>query len=45
MLTCRFFLPPVCLIFLGFPIPPEGPHSVKNLSNIEILAYRVEFKN
>ena len=29
----------------GFPIPAEGPHSVKNLSNIEILAYRVEFKN
>jgi len=29
----------------GFPVPPEGPHSVKNLSNIEILAYRVEFKN
>jgi hypothetical protein len=29
----------------GFPISPEGPHSVKNLSNIEILAYRVEFKN
>ncbi len=29
----------------GFPIPPEGPHSVKNLSNIEILAYRVEFKD
>ena len=29
----------------GFPIPAEGPHAVKNLSDIEILAYRVEFKN
>jgi hypothetical protein len=29
----------------GFPIEPEGPHSVKNLSNIQILAFRVEFKN
>jgi hypothetical protein len=29
----------------GFSIPPEGPHRVKNLSAIDILAYRVEFKN
>jgi hypothetical protein len=29
----------------GFAIPTEGPHRVKNLSDIEILAYRVEFKN
>ena len=29
----------------GFAIPAEGPHRVKNLSDIEILAYRVEFKN
>jgi hypothetical protein len=29
----------------GFPIPPEGLHAVKNLSNLDILAYRVEFKN
>jgi hypothetical protein len=29
----------------GFEIPAEGPHRVRNLSNIDILAYRVEFKN
>jgi hypothetical protein len=29
----------------GFLIPAEGPYRIKNLSNIEILAYRVEFKN
>jgi hypothetical protein len=29
----------------GFPIPAEGPHAVKNLSDLDILAYRVEFKN
>ncbi len=28
----------------GFEIPAEGPHRVKNLSNIDIVAYRVEFK-
>ena len=28
----------------GFEIPAEGPHRVRNLSNIDILAYRVEFK-
>jgi hypothetical protein len=29
----------------GFEIPAEGPHRVRNLSNMDILAYRVEFKN
>ena len=24
---------------------PEGPHRIKNLSNVRILAYRVEFKS
>jgi hypothetical protein len=28
----------------GFEIPAEGPHRVRNLSNMDILAYRVEFK-
>lgn len=28
----------------GFEIPSEGPHRVRNLSNLDILAYRVEFK-
>ncbi len=28
----------------GFEIPTEGPHRVKNLSNIDVVAYRVEFK-
>jgi hypothetical protein len=28
----------------GFEIPAEGPHRVKNLSNIDVVAYRVEFK-
>lgn len=23
---------------------PEGPHRIKNLSNVRILAFRVEFK-
>jgi hypothetical protein len=28
----------------GFSIPSEGLHRVRNLSNLDILAYRVEFK-
>ena len=28
----------------GFEIAAEGPHRVRNLSNLDILAYRVEFK-
>jgi len=28
----------------GFEIPAEGPHRVRNLSNLDIVAYRVEFK-
>lgn len=29
----------------GNYMPPEGPHSIRNLSNLTIRAYRVEFKN
>jgi hypothetical protein len=29
---------------IGFAIRGEGLHAVKNLSDMEILAYRVEFK-
>jgi hypothetical protein len=29
---------------VGYYMKPEGPHRIKNLSNVRILAYRVEFK-
>jgi len=28
----------------GHFMKPEGPHRIKNLSNVKILAYRIEFK-